>query len=116
MKKIKIIFLFFLFWNLVLAFYNIEIYPSIKFPHFYCRNYRKEIKFYKLDLRDKNDKVIDLSEIVRPYDKRFVLFGLRSLIDSSTRYRSQVFFNQKSLWKKKIYKIEVGEIKIKLPE
>jgi hypothetical protein len=116
MKKIKKIFVVCLVFNLVLTVLNIEFYPTIKFPHFYCRNFREDIKFLKVELKDENNKKINLSTHVRPYDKRFVLFGLRSLIDSTSRKRAHFFFNRKSRLSKKIIKVEVSEVVIKLPE
>lgn len=96
-RKLTLFFVVFLFVNLALVVTDTKFFPSVRFPHFQNRSFGDTVVFADLSLLDGLGKPVDPLRLIQPYDKRFVLFAERFLIDPSTRGRMLDFLDERAV-------------------
>lgn len=78
-------------WSMI--FCGTYYYPTIIFPHFMNRKMNTKIRYTKTNITSDNDqKEISISSIIKPHDKRFMLFSIRAMQDSSIDKRKLMKF------------------------
>ncbi len=79
-NKIRLLFATFLLLGIYSVNNRVEFYPSIQFPIFESPKKGVDISFKKVQLIDiRKGTSINLAELVKPYDKRLLLFGSMAL-------------------------------------
>lgn len=84
-NRIRFFFLILLLFSLATIFLNLNIYPSIIFPHFANKKMGKNvIVIYPKVFSFKTSSEVNLINLIKPYDKRFILFTKANLINKYT--------------------------------
>lgn len=81
--KIQLLFGVLLVWSGVSILFNIKFYPVIIFPHFTNQNqgYHQTVIVPKV-FSVQTGKEVNIVELIKPYDKRFILFTKVDLCDA----------------------------------
>lgn len=81
--KIQLLFGALLVWSCISILNNIKVYPVIIFPHFANQNqgYNYTVMVPKV-FSAQTGKEVNVIELIKPYDKRFILFTKANLCDA----------------------------------
>ena len=79
-NRVRFFFLILLLFSFASIFFNVKIYPSIIFPHFANKKMGKNvIVIYPKVFSFKTSSEVNLINLIKPYDKRFILFTKANL-------------------------------------
>lgn len=74
-NKIRISFIFLLLFSFATIYLKIKVYPCIIFPHFANKHFGGNTVILKPTVYSFNSGAeIDMVNLIKPYDKRFILF------------------------------------------
>jgi hypothetical protein len=83
--RVRFFFLLLLLFSFASIFFNVKIYPSIIFPHFPNKKMGKNaIVIIPKVFSFKTSSEVNLINLIKPYDKRFILFTKANLSSKST--------------------------------
>lgn len=63
--------------------FNKQPYPFITFPEFHSLKQGRHIHYVNYNITRKGNKIF-ISKLIKPYDKRFILFSLRKIQEDSS--------------------------------
>lgn|GEM_PF-6640561 len=94
-NKIRVLFGLFIVTGIISINKEIEFYPSLQFPLFENHKGGINVQFKKVKLINlKDSSLISVAEIVKPYDKRLLLFGPMSLENNVTAPSTLIMFQE----------------------